>query len=101
MSLSRCPDRAGRNIPVADSVTLIFPLFFRRLKPVSKGADGQWRRYEFLFKPSKDDIRDAASVGTDEVYDRYIYMPGAVYSISPKLSRLPSIALTNYRYRYR
>eukprot|EP00904_Undaria_pinnatifida_P010244 jgi/Undpi1/634/HiC_scaffold_10.g04098.m1 len=42
---------------------------FKRLKPVSKGADGQWRRYEFLFKPSKDDIRDAASVGTDEVYD--------------------------------
>lgn len=60
--------RVNRSITVADFYFL--SCFCRRLKPTAKGADGQWRRYEFLFKPSKDDIRDAASVGTGEVYDR-------------------------------
>ena len=56
--------------PPQDFLGFGFVLLFRRLKPVSKGADGQWRRYEFLFKPSKTDVRDAASVGTGEVYER-------------------------------
>ncbi|CAB1120629.1 unnamed protein product [Ectocarpus sp. CCAP 1310/34] len=43
---------------------------FRRLKPARPGKPGQWRRYEFLFKPSADNKRDASSVGTEEVHER-------------------------------
>ncbi|CAN0437039.1 unnamed protein product [Pylaiella littoralis] len=42
---------------------------FRRLKPVREGKPGQWRRYEFLFKPSANNKRDASSIGTEEVYE--------------------------------
>lgn len=44
----------------------------RRLKPLGEGKPGQWRRYEFSFKPSKDAIRDASSDRTDEVHERYV-----------------------------
>lgn len=48
----------------------MFRFLGRRLKPQREGKPGQWRRYEFHFKPSEDNKRDASSFGTDEVHER-------------------------------
>lgn len=58
----------------------------RRLK--SQGnKPGQWRRYEFLFKPSSNNKRDASSVGTDEVHDRCVGRAGLLAGSLVKAAR--------------